>query len=84
MIPFGQVRTYGWIAGQLGRPGAARAVGSALGSNPLPLIVPCHRVVCSNGSLSGFSAPGGQALKRFLLEHEGVVFSTQGRVVICP
>ena len=80
-IPFGQVRTYGWIAGQLGRPGAARAVGSALGSNPLPLIVPCHRVVCSNGSLGGFSATGGSVLKRFLLEHEGLVFDSQGRVV---
>jgi len=80
-IPFGQLRTYAWLAGQLGRRGAARAVGAALGRNPLPLIVPCHRVVCSNGHPGGFSATGGTALKRKLLEHEGVVFDTQGRVV---
>jgi methylated-DNA-[protein]-cysteine S-methyltransferase len=81
LIPFGQVRTYAWIAGQLGCHGGARAVGTALGRNPLPLIVPCHRVVCVNCSLGGFSAPGGTALKRRLLEHEGVAFDSQGRVV---
>jgi len=72
-IPFGRVCTYAWIAERIGCPAAARAVGSALGANPLPIIVPCHRVVCANGSLGGFSAPGGTALKRRLLEHEGVV-----------
>ena len=80
LIPFGQIRTYAWIAGKLGCRAAARAVGTALGRNPLPLIVPCHRVVCSNGSPGGFSANGGSALKRKLLEHEGVVFDAQGRV----
>ena len=81
LIPFGQVRTYAWIAGQLGCRGGARAVGTALGRNPLPLIVPCHRVVCSNGHPGGFSATGGPALKRLLLEHEGVAFNSQGRVL---
>jgi methylated-DNA-[protein]-cysteine S-methyltransferase len=81
LIPFGQVRTYAWIAAQLGCRGRARAVGTALGRNPLPLIVPCHRVVCSNGHPGGFSATGGTALKRRLLEHEGVVFDARGRIV---
>ncbi len=81
LIPFGWVRTYAWIAGQLGCRAAARAVGTALGCNPLPLIVPCHRVVCSNGNPGGFSAMGGSALKRFLLEHEGVVFDSKGRIL---
>jgi len=81
-IPFGHVRTYGWLAGQLGRRGAARAVGTALGRNPLPLIVPCHRVVCSNGYPGGFSATGGTVLKRKLLEHEGVEFDSNGRVAL--
>lgn len=80
-IPYGQVRTYAWLAGQLGCRGAARAVGAALGRNPLPLIVPCHRVVCSNGHPGGFSATGGTSLKRKLLEHEGVVFNANGRIV---
>ena len=70
----------GW-PDRLGCPGAARAVGTALGRNPLPLIVPCHRVVCSSGRPGGFSATGGSALKRLLLEHEGVGFDSQGRVV---
>jgi methylated-DNA-[protein]-cysteine S-methyltransferase len=73
LIPFGHVQTYGWIAAQIGRPAAARAVGSALSRNPLPLIVPCHRVVRGDGALGGFFASGGTALKRRLLEHEGVV-----------
>lgn len=80
LIAFGQVRTYGWIARRLGRPGAARAVGRALGANPLPLIIPCHRVVRGNGSLGGFSATGGAVLKRRLLEHEGIGFDALGRV----
>jgi len=81
-IPFGQVRTYAWLAGRIGCRGAARAVGTALGRNPLPLIVPCHRVVCSNGHPGGFSATGGTALKRRLLEHEGVVFDEHDRIVM--
>ncbi len=70
-IPFGQSSTYGALARALGEPGAARAVGMALGSNPWPLIVPCHRVLAADGRLGGFSAPGGSATKRRLLEIEG-------------
>ncbi|OGO31374.1 MAG: hypothetical protein A2Z29_10230 [Chloroflexi bacterium RBG_16_56_11] len=65
LIPYGQTRSYGWIAGQIGNPGAARAVGQALGSNPLPVIIPCHRVLTADGGVGGFS--GGLEMKRFLL-----------------
>ena len=68
-IPFGETRSYGAIAEVLGDPGASRAVGAANGSNPLPVIVPCHRVIGADGSLTGFG--GGLARKRWLLEHEG-------------
>ncbi len=68
-IPFGRVRSYGWIAARVGGPRYARAVGHALGSNPVPVIVPCHRVVGHDGSLTGFA--GGLPLKRKLLELEG-------------
>lgn len=54
-IPYGEVRSYKWIAEQLGKPGAARAVGSAMASNPVPIIVPCHRVVKTDGGLGGYS-----------------------------
>ncbi|MBI5137863.1 MAG: methylated-DNA--[protein]-cysteine S-methyltransferase [Nitrospirae bacterium] len=67
-IPPGQVRTYGELAGAIGRPRAARAVGQALGANPVPLLVPCHRVVAAGGALGGFT--GGTALKARLLAHE--------------
>lgn len=69
-IPYGEVRTYGWLAARAGRPGAARAVGGAMASNPVPIIVPCHRVVRADGGLGGFSAPGGTRLKRKLLDLE--------------
>lgn len=68
-IPFGQVRSYGSIATQLGKPRAMRAVGAANGQNPLPVVIPCHRVVESTGALGGFS--GGLANKRLLLALEG-------------
>lgn len=71
-IPYGEVHTYQWVAREAGRPGAARAVGGAMSRNPCPLVVPCHRVVRSDGGMGGFSAPGGIALKRRLLELEGV------------
>ena len=67
-IPYGQVASYGEIARRIGRPGAARAVGNALNANPVPLIVPCHRVVAGNG-LGGFG--GGVGLKERLLKIEG-------------
>jgi len=69
-IPFGQTMTYAGLAKQMGRPGAARAVGSALAANPIPLIIPCHRVLRTDGGLGGFSAPGGTATKQKLLDHE--------------
>lgn len=71
-IPFGQTRTYSDLAKQVGSPGAARAVGSVMASNPVPLIVPCHRVLRTDGGLGGFSAPGGTVAKRRLLELEQV------------
>lgn len=67
-IPYGQTRSYLWVAKACGLPGGARAVGQAIAMNPLPIIVPCHRVINSNGSLGGFS--GGVELKRKLLEIE--------------
>ncbi len=69
-IPFGQTRTYAQIANQIGRPKAQRAVGNAVGSNPFPVLIPCHRVVRSDGELGGFSA--GPRIKPRLLRLEGV------------
>jgi methylated-DNA-[protein]-cysteine S-methyltransferase len=69
-IPFGQARSYGWLARRLDSPGAARAVGTALARNPVPLIVPCHRVLRSDGGLGGYSMQGGVALKARLLALE--------------
>lgn len=69
-IPCGQVRTYGEVARAVGAPGAARAVGGACGKNPIPLIVPCHRVVAGE-HLGGYSGAGGVATKRALLALEG-------------
>lgn len=69
-IPYGEVRSYGWVARGVGRPGAVRAVGGACGQNPLPPIVPCHRVVGSRGELTGYSGRGGISLKKRLLEME--------------
>ncbi len=69
-IPPGETLTYGEIAARLGEPGAARAVGRALGANPTPIIVPCHRVLGANGKAGGFSAPGGVAAKARLLSIE--------------
>lgn len=70
-IPAGRTLTYGEVAARLGEPGAAQAVGRALGDNPIPVIVPCHRVLAAGGRLHGFSAPGGVETKRRLLEIEG-------------
>ena len=64
-------RSYGEVARSIGRPDGARDVGAALAANPTPIIVPCHRVVAANGALTGFSAPGGLATKRRMLELEG-------------
>jgi len=67
-IPYGETRSYEWIAQRVGKPGAARAVGQALKSNPFPIVVPCHRVIGKDGSLTGFSC--GLELKRRLLDME--------------
>lgn len=69
-IPYGEVKTYGEIAKLIGKPKAARAVGQALNKNPIPIIIPCHRVIGSKGDLVGFG--GGIEIKKFLLRHEGV------------
>jgi methylated-DNA-[protein]-cysteine S-methyltransferase len=69
-IPYGQTRTYGQIAQDIGAPGASRAVGGANGSNRIPIVIPCHRVIKSDGSLGGYSS--GTEIKRRLLELEGV------------
>ena len=70
-IPAGATMTYGEIAARLGDPRTARAVGQALGRNPVPVIVPCHRVLAAGGKRGGFSAPGGTATKLNLLAIEG-------------
>lgn len=69
-IPHGETRSYGQLATQLGQPGAARAIGRANATNPLCLVVPCHRVIGADGSLTGFAF--GETIKRQLLVHEGV------------
>ena len=68
-IPYGRTRSYQQIAAAIGSPRAVRAVGAANGANPLPIIIPCHRVIGANGNLTGYG--GGLALKRRLLEMEG-------------
>jgi len=70
-IPRGEVRTYGWVAREIGRPGAVRAVGTALGHNPIPLVIPCHRVVQGDWRLGQYSG-GGPEAKRRVLAAEGV------------
>jgi len=70
-IPYGQVMTYGQIATEFSSPAASRAVGGALGHNPMPILIPCHRVVAADGRLTGFSAAEGIRTKQWLLELEG-------------
>jgi len=67
-IPHGQTRSYSWVANQIGKPQAARAVGQALGRNPFPILIPCHRVLAKNGGLGGFG--GGLKMKKYLLKLE--------------
>jgi len=68
LIPYGETRSYSWVASQIGKPSAVRAVGQTLGRNPLPIIIPCHRVLGSDGKLCGFR--GGLQMKRYLLSLE--------------
>jgi methylated-DNA-[protein]-cysteine S-methyltransferase len=71
-VPFGKTISYGEIAAAIGKPQAARAVGAAVGANPTPLLVGCHRVLGSNGSLTGYSGGQGIKTKKHLLDHEGI------------
>jgi methylated-DNA-[protein]-cysteine S-methyltransferase len=71
-LGFGEVTTYGELAARAGHPGMARETGQALSANPVPLVVPCHRILAAGGAIGGFSAPGGSATKLRLLEMEGV------------
>lgn len=70
-IPFGRYRTYGEVAAEVGAP--ARAVGGACGANPIPVIIPCHRILAAGGRIGGFSARGGVETKIWLLRHEGAL-----------
>jgi len=71
-IPFGKLKTYKDIADAIGKPKAARAVGGAVGSNPVPLVVGCHRVLGASGKITGYSGGDGLPTKRWLLAHEGL------------
>lgn len=73
-LTHGEVVTYGELAAAAGHPGTARETGTALGRNPVPLVVPCHRIVAAGGRLGGFSAPGGATTKMRLLAHEHARF----------
>ncbi|MEN9955146.1 MAG: hypothetical protein RLZZ41_810 [Actinomycetota bacterium] len=73
-VPFGKTVSYGEIAKAIGRPQASRAVGAAVGANPTPLLVGCHRVLGSNGSLTGYSGGQGIKTKKLLLDHEGIEY----------
>lgn len=73
-IPRGKTLSYGQIAQKIGKPKAARAVGAAVGQNPVPIIIGCHRVMGSNGSLTGYSGGEGLVTKRWLLDFEGIEY----------
>ena len=75
-LEFGEVVSYGELGLATGRPTAGRAVGGAVGANPIPIIVPCHRVLGSDGRITGYSGGEGIPTKAWLLEHEGVTHNT--------
>lgn len=82
-IPYGCVMSYGEVAVNIGRPRSARGVGSAMAANPLPVIIPCHRVVGASGKLTGYSAPGGIMSKQWLLSMErGVIPDDTGSTIV--
>jgi methylated-DNA-[protein]-cysteine S-methyltransferase len=74
LVPYGRTETYGTLAARAGRPRAARAVGTIMNRNPIPIVLPCHRIVGANGSLTGYA--GGLEVKRRLLELEGAMLSS--------
>ncbi|NOY98192.1 MAG: methylated-DNA--[protein]-cysteine S-methyltransferase [Chloroflexi bacterium] len=74
-IPYGQTSTYGELAARIGRPRAARAVGRAEATNPMPLVIPCHRVIGADGKLTGYGGGEGLATKKWLLKMEGAVLA---------
>ncbi|ACM20235.1 methylated DNA--protein cysteine S-methyltransferase [Geotalea daltonii FRC-32] len=80
-IPYGCVKTYAQVAAEMGCKGAARGVGTAMARNPLPIIIPCHRIVGASGTMTGYSAAGGISSKRILLMMEGISLDAKGRVV---
>lgn len=80
-ILYGETRSYGEIAAQVGRPGAARAVGRAEATNPIPLVIPCHRVIGADGSLRGYGGAGGLETKSWLLQLEGASLQEQRRIL---
>lgn len=77
-IPYGETRSYGALAASIGQPGSARAVGAANRTNPIGIIVPCHRVIGADGSLTGYA--GGIERKKFLLEHEAAVAGSSKQI----
>lgn len=83
-ISYGQTLTYSDLAKQVGSPAAARAVGGVMASNPIPLIIPCHRVLRTDGGLGGFSAPGGIVTKEKMLQHEQMLLSVSSQASIPP
>ena len=74
-VPYGKLRSYQWIAARVGGPQYARAVGNAVGANPIPIVIPCHRIVAQDATLGGFS--GGLSMKRKLLSLEGTLTQLQ-------
>ncbi len=81
-IPWGQTQSYGWVAQQIGKPKASRAVGQAMGQNPVPLVVPCHRVLAAGGRLGGYG--GGEDVKLQLLRQEGITVRATSRQKPAP
>lgn len=81
-IAYGTVKTYAEVAAGIGRSGASRGIGSAMAANTLPVIIPCHRVIGSNGKMTGYSAPGGTVTKANLLQMEGVLFDKGKKKVL--
>jgi methylated-DNA-[protein]-cysteine S-methyltransferase len=80
-VGWGETLTYGELAAKIGAEGGAQAVGQAMGKNPIPLIIPCHRVLAAGGRIGGFSAPGGADTKERMLALEGVFINNQPRLL---